>query len=106
MLYGEKVPSLLEKYETRTELKEEWKALGGELGRTALDLGKLLVRTAEVGADKLQAWLEKEEEKQPIILAGVTVLGYFQALAMYHSQEQSSTALMGDNTTENIHPCL
>ena len=49
---------------------------------------------------------EKEEEKQPIILAGVTVLGYFQALAMYHSQEQSSTALMGDNTTENIHPCL
>lgn len=45
------------------ELKEEWKALGGEVGRTALDLGKLLVRTAEVGADKLQAWLEKEEEK-------------------------------------------
>lgn len=49
---------------------------------------------------------EKKEEKQPIILASVTVLGYFQVSAMYHSQEQSSTALMGDNTTENIHPCL
>lgn len=47
-----------------SELKDEWKAVGSELGRAALDLGKLLVRTAEVGADKLQDWIEKEEAKR------------------------------------------
>ena len=45
---------------------------------------------------------EKEEEKQQIIPAGMMVLGGFQALAIYYPQEQSSTALMGDNATEDI----
>ncbi|MBQ1210768.1 MAG: hypothetical protein IIX68_03060 [Clostridia bacterium] len=47
-----------------SELKNEWKAVGGELGRAALNLGKLLIRTAEVGADKVQDWIEKEEAKR------------------------------------------
>lgn len=49
---------------------------------------------------------EKKEEKQPIIIA-MWQSKLFQALAMYHSQEQSSTALMGDNTTgEYTSTCL
>lgn len=49
---------------------------------------------------------EKEEEKEQIIPAGMMALGGFQALAIYHSQEQSSTALMGDNATEDIDSCI
>ena len=47
-----------------SELKNEWKTVGIELGHAAKGLGKVLIRTVATGADKLQDWIEKEEEKR------------------------------------------
>ena len=46
--------------EYMSELKEDWKIVGKEALATLEDTGRVLLRSLQVGAQKLDAWLNEE----------------------------------------------
>ncbi len=42
-------------------LKDTWKKTGKDLGHAFRDLGKAVVKTVKVGADKVDDWANSEE---------------------------------------------
>ena len=53
-------------------LKEDWKDTGKGLGEAFTDLGKTLIRTAEVGVDKARAWANDKDPKEAVPEENVT----------------------------------
>ncbi|MBQ3133653.1 MAG: hypothetical protein IJC17_05220 [Clostridia bacterium] len=41
-------------------LKEDWEIVGKELGATLEDMGKAILKTAKIGAAKLDKWIGDE----------------------------------------------
>ena len=46
------------------DLKNEWKETGGELLGAVTSLGKTLVRTVQIGVNKLDEWANKDETQE------------------------------------------
>ena len=53
-------------------LKNDWKETGKELGGAFANLGKTLIRTAKVGADKAEAWADGKDPEQAVPQENVT----------------------------------
>ena len=45
-------------------LKQNWKDTGVSLGHAFRDLGKTLVKTVKTGAEKVDNWVNDEEEEK------------------------------------------
>lgn len=45
-------------------LKEDWKIVGKELGATLEDLSRAVIKTAKVGVQKLEKWIDEDLDKQ------------------------------------------
>lgn len=45
-------------------LKDDWKAVGKEVGATLLNVGDVLLKTVQVGAEKFNAWVDEERKKE------------------------------------------
>lgn len=45
-------------------LKDTWKQTGKDLGHAFRDLGKAVVKTVKVGADKVDQWANAPEETE------------------------------------------
>ena len=45
-------------------LKEDWKIVGKELGATFEDLGRAVFKTAKLGVQKLEMWIDEDPGKQ------------------------------------------
>ena len=53
-------------------VKDEWKGTGKRLGGAFASLGKNLIRTAKVGVDKADAWVEGEDPANAVEPENVT----------------------------------
>jgi hypothetical protein len=53
-------------------LKDEWKGTGKKLGGAFSELGKNLLRTAKVGADRAEAWADGTDPEQVVPKENVT----------------------------------
>lgn len=47
-----------------SEMKDMWKSTGTTLGHAFKDLGKSIVKSARVGLDKADEWINSEEQKK------------------------------------------
>ncbi len=53
-------------------VKDEWKGTGKRLGGAFATLGKNLIRTAKVGVDKADAWVDGENPSDAVERVNVT----------------------------------
>ena len=53
-------------------LKEDWKGTGKRLGEAFSGLGKTLIKTAKIGVDKADAWVDGKDPAEAVPQKNVT----------------------------------